>query len=337
LQVFSTKTTTPKPLWSAPIRVLDITDPLGNNTFFSLSHAQGYLTLDTWNYTTAQPPVPPINLNGHSPSTQNPIVVSKSGNLIVTAINKPNGAAQINWWDQNGHQGKSWTGDAGFSAVNVFVSSNGDLIILDLSGRIVVLETNRSDKPVFDHRFQNDKGTLCARDDGSFAYGGTKGFLLFQYQGLGRGYGKGIVINTHLQERGEIDSCGLTQNYLVLTLLTKFHSEFFSFVYNLQTGAVWDYEETRYGPGNEPSEFAASNDGAYFAVSNWGNLYQTVPELAVWNIKSKNPVFQYRSLGSLFSVDLFSDGSSLYVVSCGKTVHKTIRGTSGFIVLAKIK
>jgi WD40 repeat protein len=83
------------------------------------------------------------------------------------------------------------------------------------------------------------------------------------------------------------------------------------------------------GTGDEVSAIALADDGSIGAVATWGSLDNSSPDILVFERDSNVPVFTASTPGSMFAVDISTDGRS--VVAGGKAVHARQFGNGGLV------
>jgi hypothetical protein len=88
---------------------------------------------------------------------------------------------------------------------------------------------------------------------------------------------------------------------------------------------LWVYS----GTGDLVDEVVLSDDGSIVAAATWGDLNHTLPDILIFERHSNVPVFTVNSPGSMFSMSMSADGST--VVAGGKSVHARFFGNGGYV------
>lgn len=95
---------------------------------------------------------------------------------------------------------------------------------------------------------------------------------------------------------------------------------------------TYDYPQSSGTYQEIPSDIDITDDGKYFVVGSWGDAENLNPEVQIFQ-RDTTPYLYYSvdMPGSMFSVDIFSDGS--YATACGKHVHANEMGRGGDIIM----
>jgi len=81
------------------------------------------------------------------------------------------------------------------------------------------------------------------------------------------------------------------------------------------------------GMGDMVAAVDLSDDGAIIACGGWGPLTNNKPDIFLFRRQSSTPYFTINSPGSIFGLDLSSDGK--YCSATGKGVHARVMGSGG--------
>ena len=117
------------------------------------------------------------------------------------------------------------------------------------------------------------------------------------------------------------DGSTLAVGTLIFTS-TGYDGEVYTFDYNSPT-PLWIYS----GMGDMVQCVSVSGDGSIIAAAGWGPLDNSTPDLFLFRRQSSTPYYTLNTPGSLFCLDLSSDGK--LCVTGGKAVHARNFGSGG--------
>jgi len=113
--------------------------------------------------------------------------------------------------------------------------------------------------------------------------------------------------------------------------------------YNIFKGSapLWTYQyDESVNLQDIPSSISMTTDGLHFVVGSWGNMTETNPEVRVWNFNKQQPIWTFKTSGSVFTVDIAASATkpgTLDVVAGCKAAHANQFGRGGDLYYANIK
>lgn len=238
---------------------------------------------------------------------------------------------EVGWtFDVPNSEISNWTG--------VDFSSDGNVIVINGRNHLYVL--NRVDGSlIWDHFLDNTESPAVISGDGNIIVtADNSGFIQTRYFDVSTNeynllwqYRVPVGAFTNWASSVDISEDG---NTIVAGTLLFYSAGYDGSVIAFDTFGDGTPKWVYTGAGDLVDDIALSSDGRVAAAVSWGDLSHSQPDLLVFDVQTGELSYSFNSPGSLFSVDISSDGKKVF--AGGKAVHAREFGSGGLIYYAEI-
>ena len=216
----------------------------------------------------------------------------------------------------------------------VDISDDGSIILVASCIGIYVLERDNQNVRWTGSTYATDGHSLSG--DGSVVVNGCYDLKVYQWNGSTYEFlwtydipGLWIFGACDVSSDGSTVAVGVNKHgYYLEKKVLMFNTSNSTPLWEYSTSGSGEYQDGVY-------DVALSNDGSKCIIGAWGDQYHTHPEVVIFKRNSPIPIFSMKTPGSVFSVDISSDGQYA-TVGC-KAVHANVLEMGGVVYSISIE